>query len=59
MEKKMFRVFRREVWVQGVIIEAETEEEAKSLVGDGKGEIDEDSFEYAHLTDHMTVEVVE
>lgn len=61
MEKKTFRVLRREVWVQGVIVEAESEEEAKTMVADGKGENDEDSFEYSHNLnkDHLTAEPVE
>ena len=40
-----------EVWVQVVLIEAESEEDALQLVKQGNGENLEDQFEYSHTLD--------
>ena len=41
-------VLVREVWIQGVRIEAASPEEALRRVADGDGEYLEDRFEYSH-----------
>lgn len=54
-----FRVIRREIHVQGVLVEAGTPEQAVEIVREGGGELDEAHFEYSHTMspDSWTVEV--
>lgn len=55
-----FIVKVREVWVQDVEIEADSEEEAKDKVESGEGEpvLGHNHFEFSHSleTDHWSVE---
>ena len=45
--KKTYVVDKREVWVQPVLIEAESKEEALKLVANGEGEYWDNSLEYS------------
>ena len=47
-------ITRREVWTQGVQIEADSKEEAIRKVADGDGEVIESLFEYSHTLDPDT-----
>ena len=56
-----YRVTVKEVWYQDVIVEAEDENTAVSMVADGMGDIDEsdDGFQYSHSQEPDTWDVVE
>ena len=56
---KTFEVKVREVHIQPYLIQAEDEEHAKDLIEEGGGEIIEDGFEYSHMMDKDTWEVME
>lgn len=49
-----YRVIVREVHVQGVLVDADTPEQAKEIVREGGGELDEAHFEYSHTMDRDT-----
>jgi len=44
-----YTVLRREVWVQPVMIDAESPEEARTRVSNGAGEELENHLEYSHV----------
>ena len=54
-----FRVIRREVHVQGLLVTADDPEQAIGIVREGGGVLDEAHFEYSHTLDPdtWTVEV--
>ena len=61
MSKKMkrFRVMVREVHVQGVLVDAESEEDAKIKVAEGEGDYEDNSLEFSHSCDSDTWTVEE
>ena len=56
---KNFLVNVKEVWVQPVLVEAETKEEAIEAVAEGGGTYIEDRFRYSHTKDPDTWNVEE
>ena len=42
-------VEKKEVWIQSVAIEAESTEDALTMIAKGEGEILEDQFQYSHM----------
>jgi hypothetical protein len=49
-----FIVTTREVWTQGISVEANTAAEAIDIVRDGGGELVDDLFEYSNTSDPET-----
>ena len=49
-----YRVQVREVHIQGYLIKADSPEHAINLIRDGRGEMDEQHFEYSHMLDPDT-----
>jgi|FLYK01.1.fsa_nt_gi hypothetical protein len=54
-----FIVFKKQVWVQGVRVEAEDKQEALLKVAEGGGIIDKDLFEYSHTLNFHAWDVEE
>jgi hypothetical protein len=54
---KRYVVTRREVWAQGVQIEAEDKEDAIRRVAEGEGDDIESLFEYSHTLDRDTWDI--
>jgi len=46
-----YMVLVREVHVQGYLVQAETPDQAKEIVRNGGGELNEAYFEYSHTLD--------
>ena len=44
--KKFFVVYRKEVWVQGVLVQADSKEQAVAKVDEGEGESIPNTLEY-------------
>lgn len=49
-----YRIQVREVWIQGIEVEASNLQEAIEKIKDGDGDIDENDFEYSHTLDPDT-----
>lgn len=56
---KSFIVFRREVWTQGVRVQATDQQEAIRKAADCDGDVMESIFEYSHMLDPETWTVEE
>ena len=54
-----FIVHVREVWVQPVEVEAETEGEARIKANEGEGDIIEELLQYSHTSDDYKDWIVE
>ena len=52
-------VFRKEIWLQGVLVEAESEDSARTLVDEGEGDDLPDTLEYSDTPDEDGHSVVE
>ena len=51
-----YRVTVKEIWYQNYLVEANSAEEAKELVSQGGGEIEDDTMEYSHMDDDYEME---